>query len=77
MNIDIENLVDRTTSYIPLIKEVYIEFDKNILEIKNDLNSIIYFDTDRLDDLMNELLFDQGVIINLSDEEKDRWGFKR
>jgi len=26
---------------------------------------------------MNELIYDQGKLINLSEEEKDRWGFKR
>jgi len=77
MNIDIQNLVERTTSYIPLIKEVYAEFDKNILDIKNDLNSIIIFDSNHLDELINELIFNQGTLINLTEEERDRWSFKK
>ena len=77
MNIDIQNLVERTTSNIPLIKEVYAEFDKNILDIKNDLNSIIIFDSNHLDELINELIFNQGTLINLTEEERDRWSFKK
>jgi len=77
MNIDIESLVDQTTSYFPLIKDVYAEFDKNLLDIKNDLNSIIIFDSKKLNQFIDELIFDKGKVINLSENEKDRWGFKR
>ncbi|OUM69629.1 hypothetical protein PIROE2DRAFT_57343 [Piromyces sp. E2] len=76
MNIDIESLVDQTTSYFPLIKDVYADFDKNLLDIKNDLNSIIIFDSNKLNQFIDELIFDKGKIINLSEKEKDRWGFK-
>jgi len=77
MNIDTENLVDRTTSYLPLIKEVYEEFDKNLLDIKNDLNSIIIFDFNMLDEVIDKLIFEHGKLINLTENEKDRWGFKK
>ncbi|ORX55392.1 hypothetical protein BCR36DRAFT_581417 [Piromyces finnis] len=76
MNIDIESLVDQTTSYFPLIKDVYDDFDKNLLNIKNDLNSVIISDSTKLNQIIDELLFDKGKIINLSEKEKDRWGFK-
>ncbi|ORX84964.1 hypothetical protein BCR32DRAFT_291026 [Anaeromyces robustus] len=77
MNIDTENLVDRTTSYLPLIKSVYEEFDKNLLDIKNDLNSIIIFDSKKLHEVIDKLVFEHGKLINLTENEKDRWGFKK